>query len=115
MEPPPQKKSRVYSLSEVKSEVLALTRLQGHSFFFGGGLKQPHNFPNQENVWLNASEWNTLESVWQEPYDSTNRPINKKHLLGSRGRQLHDADGVVGPAALVVELNVTGQSVDADL
>lgn len=41
--------------------------------------------------------------------------IKKKHLLGSRGRQLHDADSVVGSAAFLIELNVTSQAIDADL
>ena len=36
-------------------------------------------------------------------------------LLGAGGGQLHHADRVVGPPALLVELDVTGQAVDAYL
>lgn len=41
--------------------------------------------------------------------------FNNSYLLGSRGGQFHDANSVVGSAAFLVELNVTSQSIYADL
>lgn len=41
--------------------------------------------------------------------------LPQAYLLWSRGRQFHDAYGVVGPAAFLIELNVTCQSINTDL
>lgn len=40
---------------------------------------------------------------------------HQAHLLGSRGGQFHDTNSVVGSAAFLIKLNVTSQSIYADL